>query len=407
MPPPEAPCKGGILVVTRHYAPEPTGSAPVIQQMAEWLAADGAQVKVVTVRPNYPEARILPGYERGQHDKVVEGGVQVRRWPTTPVKGSGLLARAGAEIRFLLQLLSRRGGLRPSLQVISLCPSILTVLGALSLRARGGRHVTIVHDVQSGLGGSLGVGWLVTSILRRVEVWTLNRVDHLIVLSTSMGRVLVDMGVRTPFSVAPPQVDARALTPRPEPPGRLTLMYSGNLGRKQGLHSLLALAALLQMEAPDVVILIRGDGAIRAELVERAAAAGLTNVIFEALVAREEVARSLSEGHVHLIPQLPGGHKFAVPSKVFSIMAAGRPFVATADIGSPLHDLAQGVGAGLAVPTGDTRAFADAAVALLRDPARRRHMGDLGRAWVEQEADTPVVMARIAALLRGSQPLRS
>ena len=208
------------------------------------------------------------------------------------------------------------------------------------------------------------------------------------------------MGVRTPFFVAPPQVDARALTPRPEPVGKSTLMYSGNLGRKQGLQCLLDLAAIIRLEMPEVVILIRGDGAMRTILMETAAAAGLTNVIFEPLVAREEVARSMSEGHVHLVPQLPGGHEFAVPSKVFSIMAAGRPFVATADEGSPLYDLAEGVGAGLAVPTCDSRAFADAAIALLRDPARRRLMGDLGRAWVEREADTPVVMARIGALLR-------
>ena len=177
-------------------------------------------------------------------------------------------------------------------------------------------------------------------------------------------------------------------------------MYSGNLGRKQGLQSLIELAAITRLEMPEVSILIRGDGAMRMKLMESAATAGLTNIVFEPLVARDEVARSMSEGLVHLVPQLPGGHEFAVPSKVFSIMAAGRPFVATADRGSPLFDLAEGVGAGLAVPTGDSRAFADAAMTLLRDPARRRLMGDLGRAWVEREADTPVVMARIAALLR-------
>ena len=85
MSPPKPSFENGILVVTRHYAPEPTGSAPVMQQMAEWLAAEGETVRVITVRPNYPEARIFPGYEQGQHDDALEGGVQVRRWPTTPV----------------------------------------------------------------------------------------------------------------------------------------------------------------------------------------------------------------------------------------------------------------------------------------------------------------------------------
>ena len=98
-----------------------------------------------------------------------KGGCRYAAGRLRRFKAGGLLARVGAEMRFFLQLLSRRGGLRRSMHVISLCPSILTVLGSLSLRARGGRHVTIVHDVQSGLGGSLGVGWLVTAILRRIE----------------------------------------------------------------------------------------------------------------------------------------------------------------------------------------------------------------------------------------------
>lgn len=401
MPPAEAPPRQ-VSIVTRHYAPEPTGSAPVLQQTAEWLAANGYAVEVITVRPNYPEARIFPGYEHGQQDDAIENGVRVRRWPTMPVKGSGLLARAGAEARFMMQLVMRRltGGATPTRRLLSLCPSILTVLGALPLRARGGRHVAIVHDIQSGLGGALGGGGAVMAVLRRLEVWTLNRVDHLVVLSGAMGATLAEMGVRTPFLIAPPQVDASAITPLPEPEGGPpTLMYSGNLGRKQGLGQLLDLAEVLKAEAPDVRLLVRGDGALRAELVADAAARSLSNFVWEPLVARAEVPRSLSEGLVHLVPQLPGGREFAVPSKVFSVMAAGRPFVATADPGSPLHDLAERVGAGLAVPPGDGRAFADAALSLLRDPDRRSRMGAAGRAWVEQEADTPVVMARIAALL--------
>ena len=389
-----------VLIVSRHYAPEPTGSAPVIQQMAEWLASDGMAVEVVTVRPNYPGSQIFPGFERGQRDVAVENGVSIRRLPTRPSKGPRLLARAGPEALFMVQLLFHRMRRRPSSRLVTLCPSILTVLGALPLRARGGRHITVLHDVQSGLGTALGVGRLVAGILRRLEAWTLNRVDHLVVLSDAMGRAIADMGVRTPYVVAPPQVDTRVIRPLPEAEGRPTLMYSGNLGRKQGLHVLLQLAAILKFKAPDIRILVRGDGALRSELVEGAEAQGLSNFEVEPLVAREDLPRSLSEGHVHLVPQLPGGRDFAVPSKIFSIMAAGRPFLATADEDSHIFTLAENVGAGLAISTSDVEGLADAAIALLRDAPRRRRMGEAGRSWVEKEADTAVVMRRIAGLLR-------
>ena len=390
-----------VLILTRHYSPEPTGSAPVLQQTAEWLARNGQAVEVVTVRPNYPEGRIFAGYEHGQHDDSVENGVRVRRWPTWPVKGTKLLARALPEMRFMVELLAARttGRLRPSRRVISLCPSILTVLGALPLKAKGGRHVAIIHDIQSGLGSAIEGGSPIMSLLRRVEVFALNRVDHMVVLSHAMERALRELGVTAPAMVVPPHIDVRGISPLPRPEGAPpTLMYSGNLGRKQGLGQLLDLAAILRTEAPDVRILVRGDGAMRAELVAQAESQGLDNIRFEGLVAQSEVGRSLSEGDVHLVPQLAGGREFAVPSKAFAIMAAGRPFVATADAGSPLHDLAQTAEACVCTEAGDARAFADAALGLLRDPDARAHMGVAGRAYVEREAATDVVMSRILAL---------
>ncbi|PTS83263.1 glycosyltransferase WbuB [Caulobacter sp. HMWF009] len=393
-----------LLLATRHYAPEPTGSAPVLQQLAEWLAGAGYAVETVTVRPSYPEAQIFPGYELGQKDNVVENGVQVLRLPTTAVGSKGMLARAIPESRFMIDLFLGRltGAIKPSRLVVSLCPSILTVTGALALRSRGGRHVAIVHDIQSGLGAALGLGGAgaIIRVLRKVEAWTLNRVDSVVVLSEDMGRILKEIGVRTPMLVLPPHVDASSVRPMPKPEGAPpTLMYSGNLGRKQGLDQLLDMAVELKAMDPSVRIIIRGDGATKDSLIARAQAEGLSNVIFEPLVDRAKVCESMAEGDVHLVPQLPGGQEFAVPSKAFTIMAAGRPFVATAEAGSPLAQLADRSGSFVCVPPGDARAFAQACLDLLSQTERRQAMGAAGRDFVEREVDTPVVMERFRQLL--------
>lgn len=394
-----------LLLATRHYAPEPTGSAPVIQQLAEWLAGPGGyQVEVITVRPNYPEARIFPGYEAGQKDNVVENGAVVRRLPTTAVGAKGMLARVVPETRFMLDLFFGRlfGRIKPSRLVVSLCPSILTVTGALVLRKRGGRHVAIVHDIQSGLGAALGLGGagLIIRVLRKVETWTLNRVDSVVVLSEDMGRILQELGVKTPMTVLPPHVDATSVHPLPKPEDSPpTLMYSGNLGRKQGLDQLLDMAAVLLARDPSVRIIVRGDGATKDDLIVRAKSDGLINVIFEPLVDRAKVCESMAEGDVHLVPQLPGGQEFAVPSKAFTIMAAGRPFVATAEAGSPLAQLAERSQAFVCVPPGDAKAFAEASLDLLSSTEKRRAMGLAGRQFVEREVDTPVVMERFRKLL--------
>ena len=393
-----------VTVVTRHYSPEPTGSAPVIQEIAEWLSASGASVKVITVRPSYPEKRILPGYALGERDHAVEGGVDVRRLPTSPVANAGLLARVWPEFRFMLDLAARRlrGEFVPDGAVVSLCPSILTVTGALFLVKRGGRHVAVVHDIPSGLGSALGLkrSGIVLSVLRLIESWTLNQVDSVVVLSADMESALRAMKVTTDIVVLPPHINTKSIRPRSRPDGAPpTLMYSGNLGRKQGLEQVLGMAHIIRERAPEVRILIRGEGAVRQKLVETAARDNLTNMSFEPLVPKDQVALSMSEGDVHLVPQLPEGQEFAVPSKAFAIMAAGRPFVATAAENSPLEVLTKSTGAGICTVPGNVEMFATEALKLLADPDRRTRMGLAGRRYAEDHVDTDVVMTRLVQLL--------
>lgn len=397
----------GVLILARHYAPEPTGSAPVIQQIAEWLAADGHEVRVVSVRPNYPGTEVFDGYRLGERDRAIENGVAVRRLATTPLRGAGLMARLGPESRFFIDLtLSAVTGTIPRAgRVISLCPSILTTLGAIPLVRRGGRHLAIVHDIQSGLGSALGSVpvKLILPLLRRLEAFALNRADHIVVLSEAMQSALLELGVRRPIAILPPSIDTRRIIPQSRPDGaRPTLLYSGNLGRKQGLEQLIDLAEVLSRRAPEVRVVIRGEGAMHQALTDEATLRALHNLSFAPLAPNEALSAAMAEGDVHLVPQVSSGGDFAVPSKVFTIMAAARPFVATAAPGSALDQLAKSSGAFVCVRPGDPVAFADCTLALLGDARRRLAMGERGRAYVMREVDTDVVMRRLVPLLDGT-----
>lgn len=393
-----------VLIVTRHYAPEPTGSAPVIAEIAEWLAAQGKMVRVLTVRPNYPGTKVFEGYRRGERDQDNENGVIVTRLATRPVRASGLMARLGPESRFLLDLAlgSASGRFKTSGRVISLCPSILTTLGAQFLVRRGGRHTAIVHDVQSGLGGALGSPVLRAAMpfLKRVESLALNRADQVIVLSPAMEAALIALGVRTPIAVLPPSIDTTRIIPEPRPVGAPpTVLYSGNLGRKQGLEQLIDLAEVLATRDLRIRVVIRGDGAMRERLIASAKERALANIDFCPLAPKAQLSSALAQGDVHLVPQMASGGDFAVPSKVFAIMAAARPFVATAEAGSPLACLAEASGAFVCTPPQAPNELADAVLTLMADETRRQAMGERGRAYVMAHADTEVVMRALAPLL--------
>lgn len=393
-----------VLIVSLYFYPEPAGSAPPITDLAWWLAENGVPTRVVAARPHYPLGEVFEGYRHGERDTETVDGVAIRRFPVHVAGDGGMLSRLRAETGFALRtvLAGRRGRIASSDTVFSVCPSIFGVAAASTLKRRGGRHVAVVHDIQSGLGAALSMGLTgqLLRILRWIERTALDRCDAVVTLSEAMADQLRELGVRRPIVVLPPQVDVRDFAPETPPATTPFVLYSGNFGRKQGLDQVLDMAAELQRRGSPIRVVLRGDGNQRPALVERAQALGLDNVTFAPLVERDRIAAAYAEAPVHLIPQNPDGSEFAVPSKVFSIMAAARPFIFTAWPDGPLDRLGAETAAGVRVPPNDAVAFADAVESLLGDPQRCRAMGERGRAYVEGHVDREVVAGRFLELLR-------
>lgn len=397
-----------VLLVAQSYWPEPAGSAPMMTDLAAAFAAAGADTTVLTARPNYPGARVYDGYADGRQDRTNVNGVRIERLPTIPPAGGGMKARLIHEgvLHAGFAAALARGRVARHAAVLSLCPSILSVAMADRIRAPGGRHVAIVHDIQSGLAGALGMGGgAALKAIRALERTALNRADAVVVLSEPMREVLRELGVTRPIAVIPPHVDADAVHPLPRPEGQPpTVLYSGAFARKQGLEQVLEMAGHLSRLVPDAVVLLRGQGGLEEELKAQAAALGLSNVRFAPLAPKERLNEAMAEGDVHLVPQRPEGAAFAMPGKAVTILAAGRPFVSTCLPGSALAVLEAEIGAFLCTPPDQPDAMAEAVAALLSDEARRAAMGRRGRAWVEGNASREVALARYARLLMGESP---
>jgi colanic acid biosynthesis glycosyl transferase WcaI len=399
-----------VLILSAYYHPEPTGSGPPITDLSFWLAENGADIKVVTARPSYPAREVFEGYRLGERDKEVVRGVHVQRIASHVAPGTGLASRLRTELSFFLRLCMARamGETRSSRRVICVCPSIFVVAAANLFRKSGGRTLCIVHDIQSGLAQGLkfGSAGLLLGALRALEAWAYSRCDVVVALSEGMAAELRRLGVRRPIVVLPPQIDIRELTPAPEPAGEPpVLLYSGNLGRKQGLEQVLGLAQALLARGSPARIVIRGEGSERAELERQAAEMALTNLTFQDLAPRGDLAKAMAEGVVHLVPQHPDAAAFAVPSKIYSIMGVQRPFLATARPRTPIWEITQASKAGLCVEPYDTQALADAAEQLLRDPLLRRRMGAAGRSYVERNLDRELVCRRMWRALNTTTPI--
>jgi colanic acid biosynthesis glycosyl transferase WcaI len=227
----------------------------------------------------------------------------------------------------------------------------------------------------------------------------LNRVDQIVVLSHEMKAQLRAIGVRKPIDVVPIWVDADVIRPLPRADdGRVTVLYSGNLGRKQGLDQIIALAEELRART-DVDIVVRGEGGEADRLGAEIVARGLTNIRLGKLLPPGNLAEALASGDIHLVPQNPDAADFAVPSKVYNIMAAGRPFVATAREQTSLWRLCEDSEAFLCVPPNHPRAFADAVLRLAEDAQLRATLGARGRSYVERYQRKSDVLTRLLSLI--------
>jgi colanic acid biosynthesis glycosyl transferase WcaI len=290
--------------------------------------------------------------------------------------------------------------------IICVCPSIFTLSITSLFRSKNGVVLAIVHDIQSGLGTALGGNSIgrAMAALRRFERWAFNRCDVLVSLSTGMADELRGLGVSKPILVQPPHVDVSEICPRVEveAPNPI-LLYSGNIGKKQGLEQLIDLGEELARRNSSAVIVIRGEGSERAALESLCLQRGVTNIQFLDLAPRPHLSAVMADATLHLVPQRPDGANFAVPSKVFSIMAAGRAFIATASADSPLGQLAKLSGAGVTVAPDDAAAFADAVELLLNDHGLRSKLGAAGRRYVVENVDRNVVCGAILTALTSRQ----
>ena len=395
--------KADLLFISQYYPPELLGSAPFVGDLAEWFRGAGHRVTVLTGLPNYPDGEIFPAYRAGERRREEINGVSVERLSTWVPRRRTAFARIASEVFFFLRgswaIISRR--VRRQRLVVTLCPSILAVLLGTMARRRTGRHIVVVHDIQSGLAQNLdivSVSWLLHA-MRWCERNILNQVDSVVVLTEEMKAHLRLLGVTSTIEVLPIWADTERIRPVHDTQDQTArLIYSGSFGRKQNLAQILALAEDIRERSPQLEILLRGRGAEFDALRSRAVAQGLRNIQFSDLVPARQLFGNVSGADIHLVVHNASAANFAVPSKIYNIMAAGLPCVAQASPESPLARLQQISNGFLCANANDPRALADAALLLANDKALRAEIGRNGRRYVEGSCAKDTILDRFIAL---------
>jgi colanic acid biosynthesis glycosyl transferase WcaI len=396
-----------ILLLGLNYAPELTGIGKYSGEMMDWLAARGHEIRVVTSPPYYPSWKVRADYcwwlyrrERAQ------AGVEIYRCPIwVPQQPSGI-SRVIHLASFAVSILPVALALvswRPDV-VITVEPTFLTAPVALLTAGLAG-SVSWLHVQDFEIDAAFELGILpkrgpIHRMALRAELTVLRRFMRLSTISHNMARRLASKGVDSDKVVLLPNwVDLDAIRPmsgtnrfRKElgvSDDQVVLLYSGNMGLKQGLEILPRLALELA-KREDLRFVFCGEGSFRSQL--QSMTRGLRNVSLLPLQPAERLNELLNAADIHLLPQSADAADLVMPSKLTGMLASGRAVIATANAGTQLAEILEGCG--LTVTPGDIGGLRQAVEILVADRELRTRMGAEARTLAENNLGRDQVLQR-------------
>lgn len=373
-----------VVFVNRYFFPDQSATSRMLSDLAFRLAAAGVAVAVVTSRQLYENPRAaLPAHE-------VVRGVSIYRVSTATRGRSRLVGRALDYVSFHVaagvELLKRLA--RGDVVVAKTDPPLISLVVARVARLRGAVLVNWLQDlfpeVATVLTPDLIPAWAQRRLVAARDR-SLRRAAMNVVLGESMRRRLLAAGIDAAcIRIVPNWADTAGIVPLPAEAsvsrqrlglaGRFVIGYSGNLGRAHEFDTLIGAARLLRDDSR-FAFLITGSGAKADALRESVQAQGLDSFFFQPFQPAELLSDSLAAADVHLVSLLPALEGLIVPSKIYGILAAGRPAVFVGDPDSDVARMLRTHDCGIAVAVGDSERLASELRVLRDSPARLDTMG--------------------------------
>lgn len=388
----------------------PTGV--VMSRIVHELANRGHELHVVTSLPWYRKHQVEQGWSGAlwRVEKTNWGSI-TRVQPFAGKTKSNLLRRAVGFILFsyLVGLRALFAGKvwRRVDGVLAMSPPLtLGLIGWHTKLFRGGKLVFNIQDIFPDAAIETGAitNKKIISFASWLERTSYKCSDSVVLLSDDLANNVqskLEQEFHKRIRVIPNFVDTQAINPT----SRLTnyrtelgigdalvVMYAGNVGFSQSLEMLIIAAR----ELPQLIFVINGEGAARESL--KKSAHGLSNVKFGDYQDASRLSEVLATGDIHVVPLKRGLGSVSVPSKTYSVLAAGRPVVAAVDLDTEVPRILAAARAGVCVEPDDSDAFISALRAMAQDPKILSEMGERGRIWVENHASPASVAQRYEAL---------
>jgi glycosyltransferase involved in cell wall biosynthesis len=383
-----------IVFYNRSYYPDFGATGQLLTELCEDLVSRfGYQVTVVAGMPLAAEEQVRPMRWYAPVRREERNGVRILRAWGTAQPNRKLTGRLANYLSYFASsiLASLRVGTADI--VVSLTdPPIVALPAMATARLRGAKFVFLCQDVFPEVARLLEgfQNARIEAVLSMIGKLTVRRANRIIALGDTMKRRLVATKDADPAKIAVIHnwSDAEAIVPGPKDnpfsrehglADKFVVMHSGNVGMSQDVDALLDVAERIR-DLEDAVVVVVGEGSRKKHLQEETVRRGLTNVLFLPYQPKARLIDSFAAADIFIVSLKRGLAGYIVPSKLYGILVAGRPFVAAIESDSEAAQIARDHDCGIVVEPGDRDAIAAAIRRLHSDRARRLEMAAHARA---------------------------
>lgn len=400
-----------VLILHMRYHPDPTGTGPLVTELARGFVEMGEDVSVIASAPHYGREKVPPRYRWRLAVQESDKGVELWRTLAFARWSSSLFGR-GIDYA-LYTTMSAVLALRVSKPdaILAVAPPItVAVVAWIASRLRGAPLVYNAQDIwPDGLVAMerLRPG-LVLGLLGRLERWVYSVADKIVVVGEGMRENLLGKGVPADkVAVIHNWVDTREIRPLESSQLRSELdleddfvvLFAGNIGFASGLETVLEAAKRIQ-HRDKIRFLLVGEGSAKGELVREAHRLELDNIVFLPTQPRERLNDLLNGADLCLVTLRSGMGGMSVPSKTYSYMAAGKAVLAAVPENSEVRRILGAAECGVWVPADAPEDMARAVEELSAQPQRLTEMGREGREYAEAHFSRLSAIEAYRSLLR-------
>lgn len=378
--------------------------------MAMELRRSGHDVEVVTAFPNYPKGKVFEGYS-GFYRLDECNGIRVHRVWLHAAMGGGI----GRMLNYASFTATSFYGLfkskRPDYLFVESPPLSTSIPGYIASRLWGVPYIFNVADLWPEAiveNGFISKG-LTLKILLVLERWSYRKAAYVNAVTDGIRNALLHAKKLSAEKVLllPNGADTRQYQPRDQDlelkkelglEKKRIILWAGTLGVAHGLEFVLEAAKLLK-DDKDIHFLFVGDGSSRKKLEHLKERLRLQNVTFRDPVSIEELPPYFSIAECGLASlRALATHEGARPSKIFPVLASGRPVIFVGQ--GECARLVEEAQAGIVVPPENPEALASAIRALFGQAGKIEELGRNGRRFVEENYDWSNLVASWVSQLR-------